>query len=68
LNVCFRLQVDDGNDNVLLDGSDSNCDSVDMLTTTVTAPSSWMKVQFTSDGINATSGFRGIIKSTFVGK
>lgn len=66
--VLFPLQIEDGYGNVLFDGSAANCDTVPVVTETVTAPASWMKVQFVSDGLNSTDGFQGSIKSSFVGK
>lgn len=65
---CPFLQIDDGNGNVLFNGTDSNCDTVPVVTDSITAPARWLKVQFRSDGINATNGFQGVIKSSYVGK
>lgn len=62
------LQIDDGNGNVLFNGTDSNCDTAPVVTDSITAPARWLKVQFRSDGINATNGFQGVIKSSYVGK
>lgn len=53
---------------LLLDSRANNTGNCSTLTNhLVTASSSWMRVQFISDGINSTSGFNGHITSTYVG-